>query len=245
VSAPALFLADPLPAVGPYLLAGAEGRHAAAARRLRAGEELLLGDGRGWLARCVVTGADGGRCLRLDVRHRWFVAEPAVRVVLAQALVKGDRGELAVELATEAGVDEVLPWRAARSIARWDHGERGERALQRWRATAREAAKQSRRPWVPAVHAPVTTTELVACVAAAACAVVLHGSAGSLRSVPLPAAGDVLLVVGPEGGIDDGELSHLLAAGAVAANLGPSVLRAASAAAVALGALGVLTSRWA
>jgi len=250
---PPLFLADPLPPVGPFVLDGAEGRHAAAARRLRAGEPLLLSDGRGRVASCVVDGVngvdgvDGGRgCVRLEVRRRWSVAQPAVRVVLAQALVKGDRGELAVELATEAGVDAVLPWRAARSVANWDTGPRGARALQRWRATAREAAKQSRRAWLPVVDEPVSTDELAQRVAGAACSVVLHESAATpLAAVPLPAAGEVLLVVGPEGGIADVELSALVGAGAVAARLGPTVLRTSTAAAVALGALGVLTQRWA
>jgi 16S rRNA (uracil1498-N3)-methyltransferase len=252
VPTPPLFLADPLPAIGPFVLDGAEGRHAAVVKRLRTGESLLLSDGRGSMAACVVVGvlgADaGGRgSLRLDVRRRWFVAAPAVRVVLAQALVKGDRGELAVELATEAGVDAVLPWRAARSVARWEPGPRGERALQRWRATVREAAKQSRRAWLPVVAAAVSTEELARRAAGPAVrAIVLHESASTpLTAVPLPPAGEVLLVVGPEGGIDDAELAALVAAGAVPARLGPTVLRASTAAVVALGALGVLTDRWA
>lgn len=247
MATPPLFLADALPAVGPFMLDGPEGRHAAVVRRVRPGEPLLLSDGRGSLASCLVEGVDGGRGLvRLDVRRRWSVAQPAVRVVLAQALVKGDRGELAVELATEAGVDAVLPWRAARSVARWDDGPRGARALQRWRATAREAAKQSRRAWLPPVAEPVSTAELVSRVAGAARAIVLDGSADTpLAAVPLPPAGELLLVVGPEGGIADDELSALAGAGAVPARLGPTVLRAATTAAVALGALGVLTERWA
>ena len=261
MATPPLFLADPLPDVGPFVLDGPEGRHAAGARRLRAGEPLLLCDGRGSLAECVVDGVDGvqgadgvagvagvgrwhGR-LRLDVRRRWSEDPPAVRVVLAQALVKGERGELAVELATEAGVDDVLPWRAARSVARWDAGQRGERALQRWRVTAREAAKQSRRAWFPVVGEPVSTEELARRAAGSARAVVLHESASTpLAAVPMPAAGELLLVVGPEGGVDDAELSSLVDAGAVSVRLGPTVLRASTAAAVALGALGVLTERW-
>jgi 16S rRNA (uracil1498-N3)-methyltransferase len=246
VGTPPLFLADPVPGVGPAVLDGAEGWHAASVRRLRVGERLLLSNGSGVLASCTVTAVDSGRgALRLDVLRRWSVPAPAVRVVLAQALIKGDRGELAVELATEAGVDAVLPWRATRCVARWDAGERGARALQRWRVTAREAAKQARRPWLPPVEAPVSTDELARRAASAAGAIVLHESASRpLAAVPLPTAGDVLLVVGPEGGIDELELSALVAVGAVPARLGPTVLRASTAAAVALGALGVLTERW-
>ncbi len=240
-----VFIADPVPPVGEAVLAGTEGRHAASVRRLRAGEVLLLTDGRGEVAECVVTGTVGRDELRLTVRRRWAVPRPRPSVVLAQALLKGDRGELAVELATEAGVDAVLPWRAARCVARWDGGERGEKALRRWRSTAREAAKQARRPWLPEVYEPVDTRALAGRVAAAERAVVLHESADTpLAAVPLPPSGEVLLVVGPEGGVDDAELAELTAAGAVPARLGPDVLRASTAAVVALGALGVLTDRW-
>ena len=242
----ALFLVDELPAGAEHLLDGEQGRHAATVRRLRTGEALVLTDGRGGLASCRVIGPAGRDALRLAVLERRFEPPPAVRVVLAQALVKGDRGELAVELATEAGVDEVLPWRAARCVARWEPGPRGDRALQRWRTTAREAAKQSRRAWVPPVTEPVDTAALAARVAAADRALVLHERAVvGLPSVDLPRGGEVLIVVGPEGGIDDGELAVLTEAGGVAVRLGPTVLRASTAAAVALGAIGARSDRWA
>ena len=240
-----LFLVDALPPGGHGVLDGPEGRHAATVRRLRAGEDLVLCDGRGGLARAVVE-AVAKDALELRVLDRAQVPAPSPRVVLAQALVKGDRGELAVELATEAGVDAVLPWRAARCVARWEAGPRGDRALARWRGTVREAAKQARRPWVPAVDGPVTTAELARRVAGAAVALVLHESAtAGLDAVALPTDGDLLLVVGPEGGITDAEVDALVAAGARAVRLGPEVVRASTAAAVALGALGVLTGRWA
>lgn len=239
-----LFLVDALPDGDTGVLDGAEGRHAAAVKRLRAGEGLLLADGRGGLVRAVVAAVERDRLL-VDVRERTTLPPPAPRVVLAQALVKGDRGELAVELATEAGVDAVLPWRAARCVARWEAGPRGEKALLRWRTTAREAAKQARRAWVPVVEEPVTTAALARRVRTAAAALVLHESASEgITAVDLPADGDLLLVVGPEGGIADDEVDALVAAGARAVRLGPEVLRASTAAAVALGALGVLTGRW-
>ncbi|MDT7581809.1 MAG: rRNA (uracil1498-N3)-methyltransferase [Pseudonocardiales bacterium] len=239
-----LFLVDALPIGDTGVLDGPEGRHAATVRRLRPGEELLLADGRGGLARAVVEDV-AKDALALRVVDRSLLPPPAPRVVLAQALVKGDRGELAVELATEAGVDEVLPWRAARCVARWEAGPRGEKALARWRTTVREAAKQARRPWVPVVGEPVTTTALAKRVTDAAGALVLHESAEvGLPDVELPANGDLLLVVGPEGGIAGDELDALVAAGAQVVRLGPEVLRASTAAAVALGALGVLTGRW-
>ena len=239
-----LFLVDALPPGGTAVLDGPEGRHAATVKRLREGERLLLADGRGGLAHAVVT-AVAKDTLELEVVDRRTLPAPAPRVLLAQALVKGDRGELAVELATEAGVDAVLPWRAARCVARWETGPRGDKALARWRTTAREAAKQARRAWVPEVEEPVTTAALAGRVAQVEAALVLHESAtDGLAAIDLPAVGDLLLVVGPEGGIADEELDALVAAGARAVRLGPEVLRASTAAAVALGALGVLTSRW-
>lgn len=239
-----LFLVDSLPPRGSVLLGGAEGRHAATVKRLRAGEMVLLSDGHGGLAHAVVE-ATGRETVELTITERITVDPPVPRVLLAQALVKGDRGELAVELATEAGVDAILPWRAARCIARWDDGTRGDKALGRCRSTAREAAKQARRPWVPVVEEPVSTAALARRVGAVAGALVLHeGATQRLGEVELPTTGDLLLVVGPEGGVTDIEIDELAAAGARPVRLGAEVLRASTAAAVALGALGVLTGRW-
>lgn len=241
-----VFFAGQLPPEGTEtILDGPEGRHAATVRRLRAGERLMLSDGRGGLAVCEVldTGRDQ---LWLWVLHRRTEPAPALRVTLAQALVKGERGELAVELATEAGVDAVLPWRASRCVARWDEGPRGAKALSRWGETARQAAKQARRGWFPEVAEPVDTAGLaLRCTAAAGCLVLHEAASESLASVPLPAEGELVLVVGPEGGITEAELATLTAAGGRPVRLGPGVLRSSSAGVVALGAIGALTGRWA
>jgi 16S rRNA (uracil1498-N3)-methyltransferase len=241
-----LFLVDDLPAGSSVLLDGPEGRHAATVKRLRPGEVVLLADGRGGLAHAVVDAA-GRDTVELTISDRATLDPPAPRVLLAQALVKGDRGELAVELATEAGVDGILPWRAARCVTRWEDGPRGAKALARWRSTVREAAKQARRPWLPPVEEPVTTAALARRVAGVDAALVLHeGASDRLVDIgaDLPTAGDLLLVVGPEGGVTDDEIEALVAAGARPVRLGPEVLRASTAAAVALGALGALTVRW-
>jgi 16S rRNA (uracil1498-N3)-methyltransferase len=238
-----VFLVDKLPS-GAAVLDGPEGRHAATVRRLRAGEQLLLTDGRGGLARCSVAAVEGSS-LRLDVTESWQEPVPSPRVVVVQALVKGDRGELAVELATEAGADVIVPWRASRCVARWDDGPRGAKALERWRATVRSAAKQARRAWVPEVAEPVATAGLSSLIKASSGALVLDAAGSSrLAEVELPGSGDLIVVVGPEGGITDEELTALTAAGAHCVRLGNTVLRASTAAAVTLGALGVLTRRW-
>ncbi|GAB2987198.1 16S rRNA (uracil(1498)-N(3))-methyltransferase [Amycolatopsis acidiphila] len=242
-----VFLVEALPAGSHAVLDGEEARHAVTARRMRAGERLTLSDGAGAAADCVVEAVRPGREPALDVviEQRRHDPAPRLRVTVAQALAKGDRGELAVELATEAGADAVLPWRAERSVARWEEGPRGAKALARWQATARAAAKQARRTWVPPVEDPVDTPGLAAAVRDSALALVLEGAAEQqLTRVDLPAEGELLLVVGPEGGITDAELAALQAAGAVPVRLGPTVLRTSTAAAVALGALGARTDRW-
>ncbi|MFF1612092.1 16S rRNA (uracil(1498)-N(3))-methyltransferase [Amycolatopsis sp. NPDC058278] len=242
-----VFLAASVPASGRAVLDGEEARHAATVRRLRAGERLVLSDGAGAMARCVVEGVQAGRdaLVTLSVESYWTEEPPALRVLVAQALAKGDRGELAVELATEAGVDAIVPWRAARSVAKWEDGGRGEKALARWRATARAAAKQARRAHVPEVAEPVTTRELAGLAATMSLTIVLESDVPErLADLQLPETGDVLLVVGPEGGITDEELRVLRDAGARAVRLGTTVLRTSTAAAVALGALGALTTRW-
>lgn len=227
------------------VLDGAEGRHAATVRRLRPGERVDVVDGLGVRARCVVAGGARG-VLELDVVER--VVEPAAqpRLVVVQALAKGERAELAVEAMTEVGVDVLVPWPAARSVMQW-RGERADRALERWRGTAREAAKQARRAWFPEVAPVASTADVVGLLAAAALGVVLHEDAPApLAAVEdVPAAGDVVVVVGPEGGLTEEELGALTAlARAAAYRLGPTVLRSSTAGAVALGVLLARTDRW-
>lgn len=239
---PPLFLVDDLPE-GPSLrLLGDEGHHAARVQRLGPGEALLVGDGRGTLLHCRVASVlpDG---LALDVTRRESVPAPDPRVTVVQALPKGERAELAVELLTELGADEIVPWAAARSIAQWT-GARGERALAKWRRTAREAAKQSRRARMPAVAALHSTSDVVERLRSAT-ALVLHEEATApFASVELPADGEVIVVVGPEGGVAPAELERFAVAGATAVRLGDPVLRTSTAGAAAVAALCLRLGRW-
>jgi 16S rRNA (uracil1498-N3)-methyltransferase len=160
-----------------------------------------------------------------------------VRVAVVQALAKGDRAELAVEMLTEVGVREILPWQASRSIVRWS-AERGDKALARWRSTAREATKQSRRLTVPDVRPVLSTSRLCQEIEAADLALVLHEDADQpLREVALPPAGRVLVVVGPEGGIAPEELERFAAAGARSVTVSDAVLRTSTAGVVAVAGL--------
>jgi 16S rRNA (uracil1498-N3)-methyltransferase len=267
VSAP-VFLAEPgsLAGIAPgavHLLDGAEGRHAGVVQRRSPGERVDVVDTRGVRLECVVQGAhpEGGVELRVAAR----VEEPAspVALVLVQALAKGDRDELAIEAATEVGVDAVVPWQAERSIVVW-RGERAAKSRARWLGTVRTAAKQSRRAWVPEVGAALDGRGLVqravGTVAAGGLVLVLHEEATvPIAHVALPAAPaappappcapgepavEVLVVVGPEGGISARELDELVGAGAVAVRLGPHVLRTSTAGPVAVALLAQRLGRW-
>lgn len=241
---PPVFLADRADLTGDVVvLSGAEGRHAATVRRLRPGERADVGDGAGLVAECVVTGA-GPAGLELSVRARRQVPRPELTITVVQAIPKGDRGELAVEELTEVGVDRIMPWAAARCVPVW-HGARGERSLAKWRVTAREAAKQSRRAWIPDVTDPVSVREVGQAIGKAAGAVVLDPDAATaLGALPLPEAGDLLVVVGPEGGITEAEQAAFGQAGATACRLGPTVLRTSTAGTVAAAVLLSQSGRW-
>jgi 16S rRNA (uracil1498-N3)-methyltransferase len=244
VPQPPVFLADRAELQRDVIvLSGAEGRHAAAVRRLRPGERADVGDGAGLVAECVVT-AHSGRQLELAVRSRRQMPRPDPLLTVVQAIPKGDRGELAVEEMTEIGVDRIMPWAAARCVPVW-RGERGARSLARWRATAREAAKQSRRAWIPEVTEPVSAADVAQVMTKAACVIVLEpGAAQSLGQLRPPESGDLVVIVGPEGGITDAENAAFRAAGAKSRSLGPTVLRTSTAGTVAAAVLLSHSSRW-
>ena len=225
-------------------LAGAEAHHAVSVRRVRVGEEVTVGDGRGaWLT---------GECeevapKRVVVRitQRTDIPAPTPRIVLVQALAKGDRDELAVQAATELGVDGIVPWQASRSVSRWD-AAKSEKGRARWATIAREAAKQAHRAWLPQVSAATTTNDLVARAAASRVLVLEPTAPQRVTGVVLDAADDrdVVLVVGPEGGIAPDELERLEAAGAQLVRLGDTVLRTSTAGPAALSVVSAILGRW-
>jgi 16S rRNA (uracil1498-N3)-methyltransferase len=244
MSAP-LFLIDELPTGGTGTLDGPEGHHAATVQRLTVGERLILGDGCGGTAYAEVV-AVGRGSVDFRVKDRLFVPAHDPRLVVAQGIAKGDRGELAVQAMTEIGVDEIVPWAASRSVAQW-RGDRGLKARDKWAATAREAAKQARRPWLPVVGGSpdCSTKEVAARVGGAAAAFVLHEEATErLATASLPAQGEIMLVVGPEGGISDAEREAFASAGAAVVRLGPEVLRTSTAGVAALSVLSCRLNRW-
>jgi 16S rRNA (uracil1498-N3)-methyltransferase len=234
-------------------LVGAEAKHAVTVSRVRVGESLQLGDGAGVVARGTVIRADAAE-LVVEVESAEHVPARTPRILLAQALAKGDRDELAVQAATELGVDGVLPWSAARSISRWQ-GPKVAKGRERWASIVREAAKQSIRPWLPTVG-DLTTTRQLAELAATTRMLLLEPTApealSDLTGLGEPAAGgedgignrDIVLVVGPEGGISPEELDALTRAGATPVRLGPEVLRTSTAGPAAIAVLNVALGRW-
>lgn len=226
-------------------LSGPEARHAVTVKRMQQGEKLVLIDGTGIRLALTVTEASGKDHLIGTVESVTQLPEPNPRVTVVQAIPKSERAELAVDLATQAGADEIIAWQADRCVAKWD-GKKAPKAITKWQAAAEAAAKQSRRDRIPQVRGPLTTCQLVAELAEraeSASVLVLHEEATeSIRDVDL--RGEVFLLVGPEGGIGEDELTTLREAGAVPIKLGPEVLRTASAAMVALAAIGMRTERW-
>ncbi len=224
------------------VLDGPEGRHGATVKRIGVGEQVLLADGMGRRAQTIVEGV-GPDELHLRVQAITLQPQPDSRFVLVQALAKGDRDERAIEAATELGVDEVVPWQAARSVVIW-RGERAARSLRKWESIVLAAAKQSRRARVPVVSAPANHQAVIKRIEQASLALVLHEDAERvLAGLELPPSGDVVLIVGPEGGISPDELSAFVTAGAVAVRLGHNVLRSSSAGPAALAVMSA-AGRW-
>ncbi|MDR6141832.1 16S rRNA (uracil1498-N3)-methyltransferase [Microbacterium foliorum] len=222
-------------------LTGAEAKHAAVVRRLRVGEAVTVGDGAGvWLTGVAEEVSPSRVEVRVSARSEESAPHP--RIVLAQALAKGDRDELAVQAACELGVDEIVPWQASRSVSRWE-GPKAVKGRERWSTIVREAAKQAHRAWVPEVSPPATTADLA--VRAASQRLLLLDPGASTRLSDLePDGRDIVLVVGPEGGISDEELTMLSDAGAERVLLGETVLRTSTAGPAAIAVLSVALGRW-
>ncbi len=244
-----------------FWLRGAEARHAAVVQRRNAGERIDVVDTTGVRLVGIVRQVGSPASLRhpagptadplevaVDVTEVCREPAPEPALVLVQALAKGDRDERAIEAATEVGVDRVVPWQAQRTIVVW-RGQRSAKSRALWLGTVRAAAKQSRRAWVPPVAEAVDLRELITL------AVATRGSGGvmlvldadgtvAVADVTLPASGEVVVVVGPEGGIAPLELDALTAAGAATVRLGPHVLRTSTAGPVALALLAERLGRW-
>ncbi|MGG5171316.1 16S rRNA (uracil(1498)-N(3))-methyltransferase [Pseudarthrobacter sp. J1738] len=230
-----------------FALSGAEARHAITVKRMTVGEPVDVVDGAGVRLRGTVASTEGG-VLEVECAQLLHETPPAPRLVLVQALAKGDRDELAIETATELGVDAIIPWQSERAIVRWK-GERGEKALAKWRSGVGAAAKQARRSVIPEVRNVVESAGLLTAIRSASLAIVLHEEATEplrevLKSAVPEADGEVLFIVGPEGGITPREVQNMLDAGAKLALLGHHVLRSSTAGPAAIVSASEFYSRW-
>ncbi len=238
-----------------FVLDGPEARHAVTVKRLGVGESVDIADGAGKRLTGAVAAVAAAE-LTVECAVLADEPRPGTRLVLVQALAKGDRDELAAEAATELGIDAVVPWQAERSIVRWK-ADRAAKAHAKWQSVVTAAAKQARRAWIPEVRPAVDSAALQGAVAAADLAIILHedavrplrqvleawegtratgGSAGSYR--------EILLIVGPEGGISPREVTRLCDAGAVTALLGRHVLRSSTAGPAATVLASDILGRW-
>ena len=224
-----------------FTLDGDEGRHAATVKRMREGEVIHLCDGQGTRAIATVVKVHK-HSLDLGIDQFTFEEAPEPRFVVVQALAKGERAELAVEMLTEVGADAIIPWRAEHSIGKWDSVEKG---LEKWRRTSRESAKQSRRAWIPEISNLKSTAEVCELMSQAQSVFVLHESADqALAACAIREQGTIMIVVGPEGGISPDELAAFSAAGARVVHMGASVMRTSTAGAIAVGGLLMRSQRW-
>jgi 16S rRNA (uracil1498-N3)-methyltransferase len=225
-------------------LTGAEARHAVQVARIRVGEEFSVSDGRGWRADAVVVSADKS-VVACDVDQVRFDPAPAIRFVLAQALAKGDRDEMAIQMSTELGVDTVIPWQSERSVSRWT-GDKVAKGIARWSAIVREASKQAVRSRIPTVTDPVSTATLCGRVPEASWIVLDPRAVVSLsewfRSASKPTT--VGVIVGPEGGITDDEIAQFETEGATPVRLDGPILRASTAGPAAIAAILALSGAW-
>lgn len=252
-----------IPDSGTFTLTGEEGRHSVSVRRVRVGEDLMITDGRGAWATGRVVSVTGRDTVELEILERGWEAPGSPAVTVVQALPKGDRGPLAVELLTEVGVERIVPWQASRCVSRWTDRNRGasgqaskaDKGQQRWQRVACEAAKQSRRVWVPEVTPLADTATAAQLCQEAALALVCH----EMADEPLPdvldevfggsasaagGAGAIVIVVGPEGSLTEEETEELVAAGGRLAGMGPTVMRTSSAGAVASAVVMARSGRW-
>ncbi|MDO4910424.1 MAG: 16S rRNA (uracil(1498)-N(3))-methyltransferase [Corynebacterium sp.] len=233
---------------------GPEARHALTVTRHGIGDQILLASGQGTLLRTEITTVVGKDACQVLVHEVIEAPRPRPEVTIVQALPKSERSELAVDLAVQAGADAIIPWQADRCIAKWT-GKKAEKGREKWETMATQAARQSRRPFIPPVHAVVDTKALCRMLSSRAeelqaegkklLITVLHEDARRpFKDYPFESMDEVIMIIGPEGGIGAEELERLENAGATAIRLGPEVLRTATAAAIGLAALGVRTSRW-
>jgi 16S rRNA (uracil1498-N3)-methyltransferase len=235
-----LFFVSDLPTqVGQvYQFEGDDALHAIRVLRIGTGEIFNLSDGAGSWSRVQVLSV-GKKSAEVKVLESGFQEELPVSFTVIQAIPKGDRIKETIELCTEGGADQIVMWKAARSIGKSDD------KIEKLQITAREASKQSRRFRIPKVFGVATTNYVIDEIAKSDLVIVFHESATQkVSELVKPGAQKVAIIIGPEGGLTDEEVDLFAASGAKVALMGRPVLRSAHAGLAALSAVNTALSVW-
>ncbi len=235
-----LFFVEDLPtSVGAqYEFDSEDAHHAIKVLRISAGEIFNLSDGKGSWSRVSVANVNK-KSMTVKVLESGFEEPLAERFTIIQAIPKGDRIKESIELNTEGGVDRIVMWKSARSSGRADE------KIEKLQQTAREASKQSRRFRIPEVAGVISTDGVIDEIAKSDLALVFHESAtAKLSQVVAPGAKKIAIIIGPEGGLTDDEVSAFAAAGAKVVLMGRPILRSAHAGLAALAATNTALSVW-
>jgi 16S rRNA (uracil1498-N3)-methyltransferase len=235
-----LFFVEDLPtAVGSrYEFDSEDAHHAIKVLRIAAGEIFNLSDGKGAWSKVSVENVNK-KSMTVRVLASGFEEALSQQFTIVQAIPKGDRIKESIEMSTEGGVDRIVMWKATRSIGRADE------KIEKLQQTAREASKQSRRFRIPEVSGVATTEGVVDVIAKADLALVFHESAIQTISKTVTAGAiNIVIIIGPEGGLTDDELETFAAAGAKVVLMGRPILRSAHAGLAALAAVNTALSVW-
>jgi 16S rRNA (uracil1498-N3)-methyltransferase len=233
-----LFFVEDLPTTvgSEYEFKNDDANHAIRVLRTQVDDQFMLSDGNGAWSKVGATEIKK-KSMTVQVLESGFQEPLATKITVVQALPKGDRSKEAIELLTEAGVDRIVPWLATRSIGK---------TSEKFQITAREASKQSRRFRIPEVTGVAQTDQICQAIRLSDLAIVFHESAQTKLSDQITSGSveNLLIIIGPEGGITDQELAVFTEAGAKTALMGRPILRSAHAGLAAVSAVSALLKVW-
>ena len=218
---------------------GDEAHHGVNVLRLKTSEEVKISDGVGNWGVGTVSQVNK-KSFTVEILDRGFEPTSKQRVVVVQAILKNDANKEAVDFLTQVGADEIIPWQSQHSIGKFD-----DKSLSKWQSAARESSRQSRRVRIPVISNAYSTENLISKIKGLQNIFVLHESAENrLSQIEINQEADVILIVGPEGGLSEIEVNTFVDAGAKIVRLGESVLRAANAGAAAASVVMSRTGKW-
>ena len=240
---PAYFLVETSDLNSPvFNIKGTEAHHALRVRRVREKEKLIVTDGFGLVGEVEVLALGPGDQVTVKVVDKKTKVKKKPKVAVAQALAKGERSDLAIESLTEVGVDEIIPWQANRCIVKWD--DKSEKGVEKWKQISRESSKQSRRAFFPEVTNCLDSKRIIGIFKNYSKVIILDPDSTVLFTDLIEQiTEDVLLIIGPEGGIEENEMKLFAENGALTATLGETILRTSTAGGISVAIL-LSKTRW-